>query len=346
MDNKVTKRGIPMRERWETDNQIWYKIFLHDRVIAMILGGVIGDALGVPVEFKDRDTFTINGMTGHGTYNQPKGTWSDDTSLTMCLIENIIESNDEKGLLDKFVKYMEEGYWTPNGEMFDIGIATKNAIDRYRSGVQPQECGGNNEYDNGNGALMRISPLVPLLYRNFDVASKEEVIEKICSLTHRHTRSNLACIFYIQFLIMIINNNTKEKSYEGAVNICLNHLKIEKYNIEYANFKRILENKIYEYKKDQIYSDGYVVHSLEAALWCFFKHDNYKDIVLEAVNLGGDTDTIASIAGTMAGLYYKMDGIPVEWLAEVTNIEKVKGKLEEFCLHLIERKYDLKLDSN
>ena len=338
------KRGLSLKERLEIDNQLYYKYFLMDRVVPMIFGGIIGDALGVPVEFKERDTFNVTELIGHGTYDQPKGTWSDDTSLTMCLVENIIEDGDERSLLDKFVRYVEEGYWTPYGEVFDIGIATREAIERYKSGVPPHECGGSDEYDNGNGALMRMSPLVPLLYENFEVASKVEAIERICSVTHRHPRSTLACIFYIQFLIMIINNNNKEQSYEGAVNVCLNSLDKDKYESEYPYFKRILQSNIYNYSRDQIHSDGYVVHSLEAALWCFFKHDNYKDIVLEAVNLGGDTDTTASIAGTIAGLYYKEEGLPTDWLDEIVGIDRIKEKLNEFCSQIIGRAYNLTAD--
>lgn len=325
--------------RWKSDNQMFYRMFLRERVVPMMLGGIVGDALGVPVEFKQRDTFSIKGMTGYGAHDQPIGTWSDDTSLTLCLVENIMGNGDQKGLLDIFVKYVMEGHLTPFGKVFDIGMTTRSAIERYISGVLPDICGGNETYDNGNGALMRISPLVPFLYRDLDVISKINYIESICSVTHRHSCSHLACIFYIQFLIMIMNNNNKVEAYNGAVNICSNYYVKEKYVNEYHHFKRILQNRIYNYNREQIYSDGYVVHTLEAALWCFFKHNNYKAVVLEAVNLGGDTDTIASIAGTIAGLYYKMEGIPSEWVNALRNKEGIKEILLQFCEYLVDKEY-------
>ena len=148
----MKRRTIPFQ--WNEDNHLSN---FRKRLYSTIIGGIIGDALGVPVEFKARN-LNITGMTGYGTYNQPPGTWSDDTSLTLCLMENLIEEKDETELMKKFAAY-REGYWTPYGSMFDIGRATDDAIERFKRGVPIEQCGGATEFDNGNGALMRISPL-------------------------------------------------------------------------------------------------------------------------------------------------------------------------------------------
>ncbi|MGX1376212.1 ADP-ribosylglycohydrolase [Priestia megaterium] len=180
---------------------------LHKKVLSTILGGAVGDALGVPVEFKKRDTFRITTMTGYGTYNQPKGTWSDDTSLTMCLIDNLLDKQDEYDLMQKFASYWANGYWTPYGEMFDIGIATSEAIRRYKSGLPKEEWGGSAEYDNGNGALMRIAPLAFTLRQEPSFIKRKEEIERIAHVTHRHVRSTLGCIIYVALLICLFDGD-------------------------------------------------------------------------------------------------------------------------------------------
>ena len=150
---------------------------LRTMISAVIYGLVVGDALGVPVEFEKRDTYSIIDMVGYGTYNQPPGTWSDDTSLTLALMEHLGEKSDLSILIDKFVSY-RDGYLTPFGYCFDIGIATNEAIERYLSGISPEVCGGKDERSNGNGALMRISPLVFLLLKNFNLINQVKVIKK------------------------------------------------------------------------------------------------------------------------------------------------------------------------
>lgn len=332
-----------IRHKWKSDNEMFYYIGLEKKILPMILGAAVGDALGVPVEFKTRGSYEVSDMIGYGTHYQPKGTWSDDTSLTMCLIEAIIKNETEDDILKKFGDYLKNGYWTPKGEAFDIGIATQQAIERHQKGIPAKACGGKNENDNGNGALMRISPLVPMLSQTFDFDKKINKIKKICEITHAHPRSTLACIIYIQFMIMLYNNNEKVIAYEETVDLINKYVKKDEYFVEFPYFDRILTNRIYNYDKEAIQSDGYVVHTLEASMWCFFKHDNYKDIILEAVNLGGDTDTVAFMAGTMAGLYYKIEAIPQEWIKNLVEVEMIEGKCKEFCRFLAENEYKSKI---
>lgn len=300
---------------------------------AAIFGGIVGDTLGVPVEFRARSTYHIEDMIGYGTYNQPPGTWSDDTSLTMCLIENLIQNQGQDELMKKFVAYKEQGYWTPYGEMFDIGRATNEAIYRYTHGSPAHQCGGAHESDNGNGALMRIAPLAFVLQAEASPVKIKQVIEQWCEVTHRHARSHLACIFYITFLMALISDDHHINALEKAISFCNNHLRTDpQYGNEFHHYEAILDQSFLNWERGQVKSDGYVVHSLEAALWCFFKHDSYKGTVLEAVNLGEDTDTIAAIAGTMAGLKYGLHAIPEVWLQKLAQRDKLAILCDQFLI--------------
>ena len=147
------------------------------KIKSVIYGLAVGDALGVPVEFMNRDTYEITDMIGHGTYDQHPGTWSDDTSLTLILIRHLYENSDLHELMTKMNQY-RSGYMTPYNECFDIGIATEQAIDRFMSGHEPETCGGTSESNNGNGALMRISPLAFTLKTSDKKSKKLQNIQK------------------------------------------------------------------------------------------------------------------------------------------------------------------------
>ncbi len=323
-----------LERRWDADDRSYLALRIKRRLIPTIMGGVIADAIGVPVEFMGRGGFNVTGMTGYGTYNQPPGTWSDDTTMTLCLMENLIEGQDLEELMKKFAAWRDHGYMTPHGHMFDIGRTTEESIERFLTGFSSDRWGGGKVSDNGNGALMRISPLVFLLWNEYDFKKRLDLVEEIAHVTHRHPRSTVGCVLYIEFLFALFNNNEPLKAYEQAVRVCLRDLKGTRYEDEFPAYERVLNLSIPNLEKDEIVSDGYVVHSLEAALWSFLKHDNYRDIVLEAVNLGGDTDTIGLIAGTMAGMYYYEDGLPEEWLNELVKKDEVMDickRYFDFC---------------
>lgn len=129
-----------------------------------IMGLVVGDALGVPVEFKKRDTYTVTDMTGYGTYNQPPGTWSDDSSLTLATLDSMVKLGkiDPADIMQNFFYWLNDGMFTPYGKVFDVGGGTRRAISRYANGKEPAKCGGKTRMDNGNGALMRILPVAML----------------------------------------------------------------------------------------------------------------------------------------------------------------------------------------
>ncbi|MDA1476187.1 ADP-ribosylglycohydrolase family protein [Bacillus changyiensis] len=329
--------GRRLIDRWEDDNKMFLCESIKDRLFPTLYGGIIGDLMGVPVEFKKRGTFKVQDVMGYGTYNQPPGTWSDDTSLTLCMVENMIEEGNIEHLMRKFLKYQEEGYWTPFDEMFDIGRTTVEAITRFKKGIQAEKCGGQSEYDNGNGAIMRISPLIFRLYNEFDFIKKTEIIKQYTEMTHAHSRAVVGSIIYIELLLRLYHNNSLEESLKRVHNLFVETFEGDHVYIkELKHYEKIFDHNVLRTPQEEIQSGGYVVDTLEAAIWCLGNTSSFKDAVLKAVNLGEDTDTIASITGTLAGMYYKIDGIPKEWLEKIVrkqDIDQLIKRFYEYCVN-------------
>lgn len=288
-----------------------------------ICGFVVGDALGVPVEFYSRKELEENpvvDMEGYGTYNQPKGTWSDDSSMTIATMYSIVNKKciDYADIMDEFCKWAFEGKHTPHGERFDIGNTTSRGLDRYRKGEEPLKSGGTSTHDNGNGSLMRILPLAYI--PNIDY----ETIENISALTHGHDRSKIACVLYVEIAKSMLKNDLTID--EHINNACE---KIKNYyedNEELEEFNRIFNNDFSE----GIRSGGYVIDTIETVVYCLKNTDNYKDAVLMAVNFGIDTDTNAAICGGLAGIYYGFDEIPVDWIESIYKLDEILSLCEKF----------------
>lgn len=296
-----------------------------------LFGFCVGDALGVPVEFSTREERKydpIEEMRAYGTYHQPFGTWSDDTSLTICLIDAINNGYSIQGVVDNFINFYEKSHFTPYGDLFDIGNSTREAIVNMCNGRKPADCGGKLDMDNGNGSLMRI---LPIAFYGQELSDKEliKMVEEISSLTHGHNRSKFACIFYVEFAVQIILGYEKREALDRTITFIDNNC-LETYSDELKNFKKILSEEIINIPEDEIRSTGYVIDTLEAALWTFFHTAGYREAVLKAVNLGGDTDTIAAIAGGIAGIYYGVKDIPNTWIQCIAKKEELYRMFEQF----------------
>lgn len=296
---------------------------------SLLFGLTVGDALGVPVEFYSRDSLKqhpVKSMQGYGTHNQPLGTWSDDSSLSFCLAEAINEKFSIELLAKKFVAWYHHAYWTAHDDVFDIGISTQMAFENLVLGINPINAGGKTENSNGNGSLMRISPLVYYI-KDMPINQRFELTKQVSSITHGHIRSILACFYFLEFLRELLITSDKKSAYFNTQKIINEYLiAIELSQNELQNFDKLLKNDIGSYQENKIESSGYVVHTIEASMWCLMTTKNYKEAVLNAVNLGGDTDTTASVTGAMAGLLYGYESIPSEWinlLAKKENIEKL-----------------------
>ncbi len=301
------------------------------RLYGGIFGFCIGDMLGVPVEFstrKERDDDEVKELRAYGTYHQPFGVWSDDTSLMLCFIDAFNNGFSMNKLAENFVSYYREGKFTPNGEMFDIGISTQNAIEKIIQGVEPVKCGGITEKDNGNGSLMRILPLA-YLRKKYNVDQTMKLMEDVSSLTHAHSRSKFACILYAELASQLILGKEKMEAYEETIEF-INKKCNEVYASEFKNFENILNKNIINFRREEIKSTGYVVDTLEAVFWLFFNKNSYEEMVFGAVNLGGDTDTIAAIVGGIAGIYYGFNSIPDRWVQNVERKNEIKEMISCF----------------
>lgn len=294
----------------------------------MLVGLAVGDALGVPVEFMGRETIAkdpVKGMRGYGTHNQPPGTWSDDSSLAFCLAETLIDGYDLNRIAKSFEAWMVDGKWTPHGKVFDVGIATSDAIIKLRRGVAPTEAGGRDELSNGNGSLMRIAPLV-LYIREKDMNNRFDITCEVSSITHAHIRSVIACFYYLEFARKLLEGIDPFSIYA--------HLKAEVKDYlvsrgvrsdELVHFRKLLEGDIFQLQEQEIKSSGYVVDTLEASVWSLLTTGSYSDAVLRAVNLGEDTDTTGAVTGALAGLLYGYDAIPREWVQGLARREEIEA---------------------
>jgi ADP-ribosyl-[dinitrogen reductase] hydrolase len=297
-----------------------------------LLGLSVGDALGVPVEFLARHELLkepVTGMREFGSHPVPAGTWSDDSSLTFCLAESLCKGYDLNDIGNNFVKWCYGGFWTPHGNVFDIGMTTGRSIDRIKKGIKPEFCGEMDEYSNGNGSLMRVLPLA-FYIKDLPLTERYKMVKEVSSLTHAHVRSVLACFIYLEYAIHLLNGKNKSEAYhdmQETVNSFLAATEINPAEIE--RFERILKKDISTYEESKIYGSGYVIHTLEASLWCLLVSDNYKDSVLKAVNLGEDTDTTAAVTGGLAGILYGIDQIPPDWLDALARKDDI--------IHLAER---------
>jgi ADP-ribosylglycohydrolase len=306
-----------------------------DKIKSVLFGVAVGDALGVPVEFNSRQAISKNPVTdmiGYGTYNLPPGTFSDDSSLTFCLAEALTKEFELNTIGQNFVKWCYNNYWTPRGNVFDIGIATRQAIDRLAKGERPDLAGGFDVSSNGNGSLMRISPLLFYLLDK-PINERYEITKQVSSITHGHIRSVIACFYYLEFARQLFAQKDKFEIYKNLQTEITTHLTSLSINpTELAFFYRLLKKDIHELTEENIFSSGYVLHTLEASIWCLLKTDNYKDAVLKAVNLGEDTDTTGAVTGGLAGLLYGLDNIPENWIKQIAkhdDIEELAERLGE-----------------
>jgi ADP-ribosylglycohydrolase len=304
------------------------------RILGGLWGAVVGDALGVPVEFQNRAAVQANpvsGMRGFGTYNQPPGTWSDDSSMTLCTMENLLTTGfDAEDMGRRFVQWNVAEKWTPWGRVFDIGATTAEALHRIRRGAVAAQAGRADEMANGNGSLMRMLPVA--LW--FTQSPEEELLDRVhaCSaITHGHHRSKMCCGFFALVVRELVTGARPEAAFESALRRFLFHYDTPEWNPQFLNFQRLLDGKLAQLNESDIASSGYVVHTLEAALFCLLTTTSFTDCVLRAVNLGSDTDTTGCVAGGLAGLAYGVSAIPREWIAALARKGDLDCLIHEFA---------------
>ena len=315
-------------------------------IFAGVYGLAVGDALGVPVEFMSRLQLAkdpVKEMRGYGTHNQPKGTWSDDTSMVLATLDAMSGNvfSLEK-VMDNFFKWCFIGEFTVDGKTFDVGSTTFKAINRYRYAEYDThgEYGLGDINDNGNGSLMRMLPVAYHVYTRYGIEVNRRSVDLIYAfsgITHAHIISKMMCVYYVyiaMYIMLYKDEHELQVIITNAINAVDQYYSVVK-DAPLMESLIILSSftQVPFLKRATIKSTGYVVDSLEASIWCLYNSHSYGEAVELAVNLGGDTDTIGAITGSLAGLYYGLEDIPKEWIAHLRN----KDLINSICNRYFEK---------
>ncbi len=298
-----------------------------------LLGLAAADAVGTTLEFKPPGSFTpIDDMVGGGPFNLEPGQWTDDTSMALCLAESLVERQgfDPVDQLQRYVRWYRDGHLSSTGRCFDIGNTTSAALHRFEQTGEPYS-GSTEPTSGGNGSIMRLAP-VPLFYAQNPEQAIKRSGESSCT-THGATTAVDACRYLAGLIVGAVNGVDKDEllssHYCPVSGYWDNHpLTMEIDEIAGGSFKRRNPPKIQ--------GTGYVVKSLEAALWAFYRSDSFGEGCLLAVNLGDDADTTGAVYGQLAGAFYGEQAIPQSWLAKLAYrhlIASLAEKLFELAEH-------------
>jgi len=306
-----------------------------ERILGGLWGSLVGDALGVPVEFKERaivQTDPVKDMRGYGSHKQPAGTWSDDSSLLLCSADSLVRHVfDTEDMGKRFLSWYREELWTPYGKVFDVGVATSRALARIATGMRAEVAGGDDQSGNGNGSLMRI---IPVSLR-FVASPTKEMLDRIhraSAITHRHPRSQMACSFFTFVVRQLLSGNAGDSAFSSALADFRAFYEGDPWwSVELDYFQFVLAGDLASRPEVEIESGGYVMHTLTASLWCLLTTSSFEECVLKAVNLGGDTDTTGCVAGGLAGVYYGLESIPQKWMQTLARREEVEALFNRFA---------------
>jgi len=295
-----------------------------DRFRGCLLGLAVGDAVGTTVEFKPRGSFSpVTDMVGGGVFGLKPGQWTDDTSMALCLATSLITKKgfDPVDQMDRYWDWCKNGYLSSTGRCFDIGGTVRQALEKYkRTGGNPFS-GSTEPNSAGNGSLMRLAP-IPMYYFP-DLEKVIHFARESSRTTHGALECIEACQLFGEMIHLALSGQSKEQIlFETKVKVSAP--KID--DIASGGYAQKLIT--------QIRGTGYVVDSLEAALWCFYQSNTFEEAILQAANLGDDADTTAAICGQIAGAFYGESNIPTKWLEklfmrnEITELADKLSKVE------------------
>lgn len=332
-------------------------------ITSSFYGVAIGDALGVPVEFSSRsklDNKPIVHMEGDRAYKQEKGTFSDDTSLTLATAIGLCNKSNKQDYLYniayEFANWLFNGKYAVKKNVFDVGNTTRQAITEFvlynNSVVSSSE---PSYYSNGNGSLMRMLPIAFYMYSKDEFESfdrRKNFVSEISSLTHKHIISKICCVIYcevaLDIIIQQINNTFSISNLTDTIKIAIERV-YHSYCLSMDTEEYMSElNDIFHYHflnftRDEIKSTGYVIDTLVSVLWCITHTTSYSEAILTAVNLGGDTDTIGSITGGLAGLMYDFNDIPKDWFEDLRGKKIINKVVSKFTKKIKSSKKNIKI---
>lgn len=289
-----------------------------DRFRGCLLGLAVGDAVGTTVEFRTRGSFPeVTDMMGGGPFGLEPGQWTDDTSMALCLATSLVERDgfDARDQMERYVRWYREGYLSSTGRCFDIGNTVRGALERFLSDGEPL-AGSTDPRSAGNGCIMRLAPVVLYFFPD------PEEVERHAALSARTTHGAEECVDASRLMAGVLS-----RALEGAP-------KEEVLLGDGSSFRgsaaleALARGSYREKAEDEVRGSGYVVESLEAALWCVDRSESFEEAVLRAVNLGDDADTTGAVTGQIAGALYGEAEIPERWLDRVAWRDEIAALAE------------------
>jgi ADP-ribosylglycohydrolase len=299
-----------------------------ERYRGALLGLAAGDALGTTLEFKHPGTFTpLTDMIGGGPFHLKPGEWTDDTSMALCLAESLIEKRgfDAKDQMDRYCSWYKRGHLSSTGRCFDIGNTVRDALETYRRTGNPFS-GSESPHAAGNGSLMRLAP-VPLFFASNPKHAIHQSGES-SRTTHGTKAAVDACRYFAGLIVGALRSKPKSTLlspyfYPGDEPDFWNENGMD------PKIAAIAEGSFKRKDPPEVRGAGYVVDSLEAALWAFDRSNSFREGALLAVNLGDDADTTGAIYGQIAGAFYGAEQIPLEWRAKLTMHDFIQEKADQ-----------------
>jgi len=296
-----------------------------DRLLGSLLGLAVGDALGAAVEFQARDSFPpVTDMVGGGVFDLAPGQWTDDTSMALCIAASLTETGayDPRDQLARFVRWYRDGYLSSTGRCFDIGNQTRAALEEFEATGEPyrESVGGMSA---GNGSLMRLAPVAMAFCDDPEAAGRFSADSS--RTTHPAVECVEACGAYGRLIAAAIEGASRTELYVLAADLAE--------QVTNPDLATILRGSYRVKERDEISSSGYVLHSLEAAMWALARTDDFLEGALLAVNLGDDADTVGAIYGQLTGALYGRSGIPESWRNRLHDV----GMIEDLAAGIADR---------
>jgi ADP-ribosyl-[dinitrogen reductase] hydrolase len=283
-----------------------------DRIAGCLIGLACGDAVGTTLEFLPRGTIEpIEDMVGGGHFDLEKGQWTDDTSMALCLGHSLIFKHgfDPVDQMNRYCNWYHYGYMSSTGDCFDIGVTVSQALKNYLATGEAFS-GSTEKYSSGNGALMRLAP-IPMYYHR-DIKSALHFAGESSRTTHGSNLCIQSSKLFCEMLLRAMKYETKDE----VLNVI--------FKPESEEVQAIANGKYLEKSYEELTGSGFVIESLESALWCFYHGNTFKESILLAANIGNDADTTAAICGQIAGAFYGVEGIPINWVDQLTESKEIQ----------------------
>lgn len=317
------QQAAPVKKDTAAASQDNPSLSARERFRGCLIGLAAGDAVGTTVEFKPRGTFApVKDMIGGGPFSLPAGAWTDDTSMALCLATSLVEKRgfDALDQMQRYLRWREEGYLSSIGSCFDIGNATSAALSRFKHSGDPYS-GSDDPHSAGNGSIMRLAP-VPMYFASDPLAAITYAVES-SRTTHAAQECLDACRLFTAILLAALAGADKSAVLFGP------HTGLAEGASLGPKLQAIAEGAYRNKDAGQIRGSGYVVDSLEAALWSFWRTGNFRDAILTAVNLGDDADTTAAVCGQVAGAFYGESGIPGNWRKQLVMVQEIRALADQ-----------------